>query len=71
MSCTNNIKQVGLALHTYHDSHRSMPPGWFAMGPNGRRHFVEGEPGWGWASYILPYLEKETVSDNLIVSPIG
>lgn len=27
-TCKNNMKQIGLALHIYHEKHRSFPPGW-------------------------------------------
>jgi len=61
--CINNLKQIGLALHNYHDVHRSLPPGYFASGP-----YVDGandtSPGWGWATYILPYLEQGNLSNQ-------
>jgi prepilin-type N-terminal cleavage/methylation domain-containing protein/prepilin-type processing-associated H-X9-DG protein len=55
--CSNNLKQIGLALHLYHDNHGTLPPGYSAAGP-----YVDGAtdttPGWGWATYILPYVEQ-------------
>src|SRR5262245_36548172 len=54
--CTNNLKQIGLALQNYHDSARSFPPGYrsnFDVGGN------DTGPGWGWASFILPHMEQQ------------
>ena len=60
MSCSNNLKQIGLALHNYHDANQGFPPGFTAVaGPGG-----DVSPGWGWSFYILPYLEQ----DNLFKS---
>ncbi len=54
--CTNNLKQVGLALHNYHDSAGSLPPGYAsAFDGNGS----DTGPGWGWAAFLLPYVEQE------------
>ncbi|MBC8351153.1 MAG: DUF1559 domain-containing protein [Planctomycetes bacterium] len=63
MSCNNNMKQVGLALHNYHDTYLSLPMGWIGLEtPNGRV-LSEGEPGWGWAARVLPFIEQNTVTD--------
>ena len=55
--CVNNLKQMGLALHNYHDSLSIFPPGYIAASP-----FIDGEtdtsPGWSWASMILPQLDQ-------------
>jgi prepilin-type processing-associated H-X9-DG protein/prepilin-type N-terminal cleavage/methylation domain-containing protein len=56
-SCENNLKQTGLALHNYHDTNQSFPPGYVAAGA-----FVDGvtdtAPGWAWAAFLLPQLEQ-------------
>ncbi len=46
--CANNLKQIGLAMHTHHDAFKCLPP---SMGPSGCC--------WGtWPVLILPYLEQ-------------
>ncbi len=53
-SCTNNMKQIGIALHTYHDAHREFPPGFKAESSSDNL-------GWGWAVYILPQIEQDNL----------
>jgi len=64
--CNNNLKQIGLALHAYHDTHQRMPPGWIAQHPTTRQPYWLGQPGWGWAARLLPFIEQQNVSQNLI-----
>jgi prepilin-type N-terminal cleavage/methylation domain-containing protein/prepilin-type processing-associated H-X9-DG protein len=45
--CTNNLKQLGLALHAHHDTYRGFPPAKVTVP---RTH--------GWAPYLLPFLEQ-------------
>ncbi len=58
--CMNNLKQMGLALHNYHDVQQGFPPGYLATLP-----YVDGAtdtaPGWSWATFILPHLEQENL----------
>ncbi len=56
--CLNNLKQIGLALHSYHDANSAFPPGYYdsATWPN-----PDNGPGWGWGSFILPYLEQSNL----------
>jgi prepilin-type processing-associated H-X9-DG protein/prepilin-type N-terminal cleavage/methylation domain-containing protein len=58
MSCTNNLKQVGLALHLYHDSMQTFPPGDTSLGG-------AGAPYWSWSALILPYLEGGGISSQI------
>ncbi len=60
MSCQNNLHQIGLALHNYHDADGAFPPGYRASGPY-RDGATDTSPGWGWASFLLPYLEQQNV----------
>ncbi|MEN6407765.1 MAG: DUF1559 domain-containing protein [Thermoguttaceae bacterium] len=66
MSCSNNLKQVGLALHRYHGSHGCLPAGWRAYDKNTGKPYALGEPGWGWAACILPFLEQQNIVAGMI-----
>jgi prepilin-type N-terminal cleavage/methylation domain-containing protein len=65
-SCTNNFKQVGLAMHLYHDSQQRLPAGWSAWHPTTGQPYWLGRPGWAWGSIILPFMEQENVVRSLI-----
>jgi len=66
MSCTNNLKQIGIAMHLYHDTYRQLPAGWTALHPTTGQPYWLGQPGWAWGSDILAFLEKDSVEKTLI-----
>lgn len=61
-TCKNNLRQIGLALHNYHDSLRTLPPGciewrsWNA--PPTRRQFA-------WSAMLLPYIEQDNLHQSI------
>jgi prepilin-type N-terminal cleavage/methylation domain-containing protein/prepilin-type processing-associated H-X9-DG protein len=68
--CTNNLKQIGLALHNYHGVSNCFPPGYIdnqvSSGPLPPAGFVGPyNPGWGWAVFILPYMEQQQVYNQI------
>jgi prepilin-type N-terminal cleavage/methylation domain-containing protein/prepilin-type processing-associated H-X9-DG protein len=73
LSCTNNLKQIGIALHNYHDSRGSFPPGYIDgnMNPDSTPDHDVG-PGWGWAALLLPYIEQDNVYNQIDFNqPVG
>src|SRR6516164_249880 len=56
IKCQNNLKQLGLALHNYHDSQGSFPPG--MSGPNP----IVADAWYSAFSLLLPYLEQDNTS---------
>lgn len=58
MSCGNNIRQLGLALHHIHDHASRFPAGWIATA-------ADEQPGWGWASYVLPQIEEGNLHERI------
>ncbi len=62
MQCSNNLKQIGLALHGYHAAHRCFPPGGITEGYCGAKSLTN------WAICILPYLEQKTLYDRYDMS---
>jgi prepilin-type N-terminal cleavage/methylation domain-containing protein len=69
--CTNNIKQVALALHNYHDVHKSFPP----RGIFGGGGTTNPQPPYGhtWLTAILPFMEQQPLYDStdMRMSPFG
>lgn len=62
--CTNNLKQIGLALHNYHDTHRSFPSGYVADWNDASARDPQSwdaPPGYGWGALILPFVEQANV----------
>jgi len=53
--CKNNLKQIGLALHSYHDRMKAFPAGYVSQ-----VNALDDDrgPGWGWAAYLLDDLEE-------------
>ena len=62
-SCQNNLHQVGLALHNYHDSQGSFPSGYLCTQPKANPDYTS--PGWGWAALLLPYIEQGNLSRQI------
>lgn len=56
--CRNNLKQIGLALHTYHDSNSVLPMG-LSDSVWGNAE-ITGD-GWAWGAAILPYVDQATL----------
>ncbi len=55
VQCANNLKQIGLALHHYHDAHGRLPPGCsYRGGADPHRHM-------SWCARLLPFLEQESL----------
>jgi prepilin-type N-terminal cleavage/methylation domain-containing protein/prepilin-type processing-associated H-X9-DG protein len=67
--CINNLKQIGLAMHSYNDALGSFPVGYYdptpwplgGQTPQGLDH----GPGWGWGAFLLPYLEQGNVYQQI------
>ena len=57
MTCLNNVRQIGLAFHQYHDVLGAFPPGTLASNAS--------NSSFGWGALILPYLEQANVK-NLV-----
>ena len=72
--CRNHLKQLGLALHNYHDAHRSFPAGYYTVGTSDGTAPVHARldaqtwdsgPGWGWGTALLPYLDQSNLAEQL------
>src|SRR5271155_4615272 len=60
--CVNNLKQLGLALHSYESASRSFPPGYVS---NFDASGNDTGPGWGWPAMLLPQIEQKPLFDGV------
>lgn len=67
MQCSNNLKQQVLAMHNYHDTLGSLPPGYISdsFHPERDPDTMDGPNGWGWSALLLPFIEGSTLHDSL------
>lgn len=61
--CKNNLKQVGLALHNYHDQFQVLPPGW--VGVTAGQQDIQGLNGWGWGARLLPAMDQAPLFNSI------
>lgn len=57
LQCVHNLRQIGMALHIYHDGHRALP--------SGLRTDATGETAFGWAAAILPQLDQNNLAAHV------
>jgi prepilin-type N-terminal cleavage/methylation domain-containing protein/prepilin-type processing-associated H-X9-DG protein len=71
LKCQNNLKQIGLACHNYHDANQALPPGYSATVPYSDGA-TDTAPGWGWAAFLLPYLEQDNLFKQInLAQPVA
>lgn len=63
MQCSSNLKQIGVAMHNYHDTYGRFPPGFMAVDHQGQ---VKG--GWAWGVFLMPFIEQSPLQNELSVT---
>jgi prepilin-type N-terminal cleavage/methylation domain-containing protein len=58
--CRNHLHQFGIALHSYHDVHGTLPPGSMVLSP-----LFPVQSGFGWGTFVLPHLDQSPLYQQL------
>jgi prepilin-type processing-associated H-X9-DG protein len=60
--CVNNLKQIGIAFHNYHDTYKVFPHG---LWDGGSPDICTTGRCWGWGAAVLPYIEQSPLYEKL------
>src|SRR5262245_12807051 len=63
MSCTNNLKQLAISVHSYHDANNVFPVN--GPAPGGSYQFSLNGQAWSWLARILPDIEQANLSQQM------
>lgn len=66
LQCLNNLKQIGLGLHNFHDANSRFPPGGAVDQPPFGTSTTGAAHGASWLVYLLPYVEQETLYQKFV-----
>ena len=75
--CKSNMKQIGIALHNYHDTMRTLPPGFVrwhgsrncrnTSGGSNTGDTAGNRGNWAWGAYVLPYMDLANLYETIEV----
>ena len=66
--CKNNLKQIGLAVHNYHDVYGMFPTGSVPWVDPGNANLFRNKASWGWHAFILPQIDQAPLFNTLQVN---
>jgi prepilin-type N-terminal cleavage/methylation domain-containing protein len=66
IKCFNNLKQIGIALHSYHDVTGHFPSGHIELQVGGAYQYFQG-----WSTAILPYVEQDNLYKQYVDNPVA
>ena len=69
MQCSNNLKQLALAVHTYADANQSFPSGYICNASQAKNQLGHERSHWSWGALVLPFIEQKPLHDQLQVGP--
>ncbi|MFO7904485.1 MAG: DUF1559 domain-containing protein [Planctomycetota bacterium] len=72
--CVNNLKQLGLACHNFHDVHKEFPTAShqpLLTGPGGPTDFSGDRHRWSYLTVLLPFIEQQPVYDEFMNNHLG
>lgn len=65
MSCSNNLKQIGLGLHNYHDTFRSLPNAGLGWVDDSGFVGTKDDDGYGFLCFLLPFIEQGNLYEQI------